>query len=128
MRKLTFTDGHQITTKLSNDEILKRMRRLDTLRVLTEQHENEEGKNICKKAIKAYNKQDNFTGIIRLTFSEKDWLSYMLESDFIDREEEETIKFYIGFEGWKNPFKISLKKVIKSIDRHFWKCYNIFRK
>lgn len=99
MRKLTFADGHQITTKLSNDEILKRMRRLDTLRVLTEQHENEEGKNICKKAIKAYNKQDNFTGIIRLTFLEKDWLSYMLESDFIDGEEEETIKFYIGFEG-----------------------------
>lgn len=87
--------GELVRTNLLAKEMLKRMKRLDTLRVLTEQHECEEGKSICKKALKAYNKLDGFTGIIRLTFSEKDWLAYMLEDKFIDDEDRECIEFYV---------------------------------
>ncbi|MFG6344640.1 MAG: hypothetical protein K1W35_12940 [Lachnospiraceae bacterium] len=96
LKKYKFTDGHEITTNLSIDEALKRMNRLDTLRVLTEQYDCEEGISITKKALRAYDKKDNFTGIIHLTFLEKDWLSYMLESDFNDDEDIKTIKFYCG--------------------------------
>jgi len=87
--------GELVRTNLLAKEMLKRMKRLDTLRVLTEQHECEEGKSICKKALKAYNKLDGFTGIIRLTFLEKDWLAYMLEDKFIDDEDRECIEFYV---------------------------------
>lgn len=90
-----FSTGELVKTNLLAKEMLKRMKRLDTLRVLTEQHECEEGKSICKKALKAYNKLDGFTGIIRLTFSEKDWLAYMLEDEFIDDEDRECIEFYV---------------------------------
>lgn len=90
-----FSTGELVKTNLLSKEMLKRMKRLDTLRVLTEQHECEEGKSICKKALKAYNKLDGFTGIIRLTFSEKDWLAYMLEDEFIDDEDRECIEFYV---------------------------------
>ena len=94
MYKYIFTNGDIVTSKLKMEELQKRMDRLDVLRVLTEQYECEEAKNICKKALKAYNKTEGFTGIIRLTFSEKDWLAYMLENDFLDSEDIETIKFY----------------------------------
>ena len=90
-----FADGHKITSKLNAQEVIKRMRRLDVLRVLTEQHECKEGQNICAKALNAYNKQDNFTGIIRLTTTEKDWLAYMLECGFLNTEDIECIRFYI---------------------------------
>lgn len=89
-----FRNGDKVTTNLKAKEMLKRMNRLDTLRVLTEQHECEEGRSICKKALKAYNKLDGFTGIIRLTFSEKDWLGYMLEDNFLDDEDRECIEYY----------------------------------
>jgi hypothetical protein len=89
-----FQNGDKVTTNLKAKEMLKRMNRLDTLRVLTEQHECEEGRSICKKALKAYNKLDGFTGIIRLTFSEKDWLGYMLEDNFLDDEDRECIEYY----------------------------------
>ena len=94
MKRYTWEDGYSITSKLSIKEVVKRMNRLDTLRVLTEQSECEIGKSICKKALNAYNKKDNFTGVIRLTNLEKDWLSYMLESDFNTEEDIKTIKFY----------------------------------
>ncbi len=94
MRKYTFKNGDVMTSRLSANELMKRLRRLDTLRVIVEQNECEEGKSICKKALKAYNKMDNFTGIIRLTLLEKDWLSYKLEDEFIDEEEREVIEFY----------------------------------
>lgn len=95
MRLITFASGKQITTKLSNDEMLKRMRRLYILRVITEQHETENAVSICKKAVNAYDKKDNFTGIIKLTFLEKDFLRYLLENDYINEEEKEVINFYI---------------------------------
>ena len=97
MKKIRFTDGHTITTKLSTEEVIERMNRLDLLRVMTEGYEEGEGLNICKKALKAYNKTDNFTGIIRLTILEKDFLSSKLEDEFIDNEELETIKFYARY-------------------------------
>lgn len=96
MNKYTFKDGTQVTSKLDGKEMLKRMRRLDTLRVLTEGYEEGEGVNICKKACKAYNKLEGFTGVIRLTFSEKDFLGYMLESNMLDSEGRETINYYLS--------------------------------
>lgn len=95
MKKYTFTNGDVVTSKLNQQELLTRMRRLDTLRVLTEGYEEGEGKNICKKALNAYNKIEGFTGIIRLTFLEKDFLGYCLESEYLSAEEKEVINFYI---------------------------------
>lgn len=94
MYKYTFTNGDVVTSRLSKDELLKRMNRLDTLRVLTEQHDCPEGRSICRKALQAYNKLNDFTGIIRLTFLEKDWLAYMLEDEYLDDEDREAIRFY----------------------------------
>lgn len=94
MRRYTFTDGYTVTSELDTEELVRRMRRLDVLRILTEQYECEEGRSICAKALKAYNKQDGFTGIIRLTFLEKDWLACMLENNMLEKEDVECIRFY----------------------------------
>lgn len=94
MKKYAFLNGDIITSKLSADEIMKRMRRLDLLRVMTEQNNCKAGISICKKALKAYNKMTGFTGIIKLTCFEKEWLSYKLESDFLSAEKREVIRFY----------------------------------
>lgn len=88
------SNGEIITSQLEKEEMLKRMRRLDMLRVLTEQYDCEEMKNICKKASKAYDKAKDFTGIIRLTNAEKDTLAYRLEDEFLNEEEKQTIQFY----------------------------------
>lgn len=93
MYKYIFND-EIITSQLEKEEMLKRMRRLDMLRVLTEQYDCEEMKNICKKALKAYDKANDFTGVIRLTNAEKDTLAYRLEDEFLNEEEKETIQFY----------------------------------
>ena len=96
MRRLTFSDGHQITTMLSTDEVLKRMSRLDWLRVLTEGYDEGVGLGICRKAIRAYNKTDNFTGVIRLTPIEKDFIGYMLEDEFnSDERDVEVLTYYL---------------------------------
>lgn len=95
MRTLTFTDGHKITTNLSNEEVLKRMSRLDWLRVLTEGYDSGVGNSIYNKVVRAYNKSDNFTGIIRLTPNEKDFLGYMLESDMNTERDIEVINWYL---------------------------------
>lgn len=95
MRRIRFNDGHEITTELEVNEVVKRMNRLDTLRVLTEGYEEGEGKSICEKALRAYNKKDNFTGIIRLTFSEKDFLGYLLDCEYNTEKDNETINFYL---------------------------------
>lgn len=94
MHKYTFNTGEVVTSKLDKDELIKRMERLDTLRVLTEGYTEGVGTTICKKALKAYDKLNNFTGIIRLNLLEKDFLGYLLNGT-ITKEEEETIKFYI---------------------------------
>ena len=94
MKKYTFSNGDVMTSELSAEELMKRLRRLDTLRVMVEQNDCKEGRSICKKALRAYDKMNNFTGIIRLTFLEKDWLSYKLEDDFLDDEDREVIEFY----------------------------------
>lgn len=95
MKRYTFTNGYQITSNLTANEVLERMNRLDWLRVLTEGYEEGEGRSICEKAVKAYNKKDNFTGIIRLTVLEKDFLGYMLENEFNTDKDIEVIRFYI---------------------------------
>ena len=94
MKRYRFNDGHEITSKLEPNEILNRMNRLDWLRVITEEYEEGTGYEICKKALKAYDKVDNFTGIIRLTITEKDFLGYMLEENN-DKRTIEVINYYI---------------------------------
>lgn len=96
--KYTFNDGTVYTSVLPKDIFIDRLARLDTLRVLTECYLGEAsyGDSICRKAINAYNKYDNFTGIIRLSFGEKDWLAYLLESDMLDDNERDIIEFYSG--------------------------------
>ena len=98
MKRYTFKNGDVVTSRLSAEEMMRRMQRLDTLRVLTEGFLGEEdcpGDTICKKAINAYNKVNDFTGIIRLNYLEKDWLGYLLEDDFLDDEDKECINWYI---------------------------------
>ena len=98
MHKYTFTNGDVMTSRLNKEELMRRLGRLDTLRVLTEGFLDDEdcpGRTICKKAINAYNKMNDFTGIIRLNSLEKDWLSYMLEDGMLDDEDVECINWYI---------------------------------
>ena len=94
MGTYTFTDGFQCTSKLDKSELMKRMRRLDNLRVLTEGFEEGAGKSICDKALRAYHKEDNFTGTIKLTVTEKDFLGYLLEGT-VTEDDVETIQFYL---------------------------------
>lgn len=98
-----FSNGDVITSTLPKEEFMKRMNRLDTLRVLVEgfvfdkgdESYNEIANSIYHKALNAYNKTNLFTGIIRLSFTEKDWLGYLLESDMLDEEDKDVIKYYI---------------------------------
>ena len=94
MGTYTFTDGFKCTSKLDKPELMKRMKRLDNLRVLTEGFTEGAGRSICDKALRAYHKADNFTGIIRLTVFEKDFLGYLLEGR-TDEKDVETIQFYL---------------------------------
>lgn len=94
MKRYTFTNGDIVTSELSADELMIRMRRLDLLRVMTECYEAGEGLSIHNKALRAYNKVDNFTGIIRLTALEKDFMCYMRERSFLTDEDMEIINFY----------------------------------
>lgn len=54
MRSYSFSDGHIVTSKLNTAELLKRMKRLDCLRVLTEGYESGEGHTIFQKVWRAY--------------------------------------------------------------------------
>ncbi len=89
-----FEDGIKVTTKLSLNEYLKRYNRLDYLRVLVEGYDEGEGYSIFKKALSAENKNENFTGIIRLNHIEKEFLSYVLDSA-TDQKDIETLNYYI---------------------------------
>lgn len=98
-----FKNGDVVTSVLLSDELMARMNRLDTLRVLIEGFVFDKGdadynpvaNSIYHKALNAYNKTNLFTGIIRLTFTEKDWLGYLLESDMLDEDDKAVIKYYI---------------------------------
>lgn len=97
MTTYKFSNGDVVTTKLPKDEMLKRMRRLDILRVMTEGFSEGDGADICRKSLRAYDKVEGFTGIIRLKRTEREFLSYMLESDMLSDEEIEVIRFYCGY-------------------------------
>ena len=73
------------------------MDRLNRLITITEPYKDGPGQRICQKALRAYNKSDNFTGIVRLTFSEKDWLSYLLENDMLPKKDIDVINYYIRY-------------------------------
>lgn len=94
MNEYRFSKGDVMTSKLNKEELIKRINRLDLLRVMTEQCECVAGQSICKKALKAYNKMENFTGIIHLTSLEKEWLWYMTEDSTLGGEKREVIEFY----------------------------------
>ena len=94
MKKYTFKNGYVLTSNLEAKELVNRMNRLDTLRVMVEENDCDEAKSICRKAMNAYNKTNGFTGIIRLTAFEKDWLSYMLEDELLSEKEKEIVRFY----------------------------------
>ena len=94
MIRITWDDGYSITTNLSKQEALKRMDRLSNLRVLMEGYDAGVGLGICKKALNAYNKQDNFTGIIRLTNTEKEFLSYCYMDEYGDIDDIEDMDEY----------------------------------
>lgn len=93
--KYTFANGDVVISSLPQDKLLDRMRRLDQLRVLVEQNESDVAQSICKKALRAYNNTSNFTGIIRLSQRETDWLSYLLESDMLTDKSRDVVNFYI---------------------------------
>jgi len=96
MYRYTFPDGMSYTTNLKMEEFIKRLNRLDTLRVICEGYdEGTTGDSIYKKALRAWSKTDNFTGVIHLTFSEKDWLSYKREGEFNRKETNEVIDYYL---------------------------------
>lgn len=95
MYRYTFRDGHTITSKLEKEEMLERMNRLDWLRVLTEGYTYGVGAGICQKALRAYDKAENFTGIIRLTLEEKDFIGYMLESDMLTDRDIAVLEYYL---------------------------------
>nr|DAH13056.1 MAG TPA: hypothetical protein [Caudoviricetes sp.] len=87
-----FSDGRYCTSKLDGVELNKRMRRLDLLRVMTEGYESGVGYGICQKALRAYKKTENFTGIVRLTTVEKDFLSYLMDGH--DGEYLNALRYY----------------------------------
>ena len=94
LKKYTFKNGDVVTSYLDADELIKRMNRLDCLRVLTENFDDGEGASIAKKAWVAENKSENFTGTIRLTSGEKEFLGYILENEGLTDEDVECIKYY----------------------------------
>ena len=96
MYTYTFSNGDVVKSNLSQDLLMQRMRRLDTLRVLTEGYEYGVGLSIYNKALKAYNKTDNFTGLIRLNPIEKDFLSCILEdNEMLTSEDRECLEYYL---------------------------------
>lgn len=96
MYRYTFNDGHQITSMLSANEVNKRMKRLAHFIMLLEGFDDGSVFNdIYKKALRAYNKVDNFTGTIHLTFTEKDNLGYLLGRHVNTPEDEAVLKYYL---------------------------------
>ena len=94
MKTVTFKSGEIFTTNLEPAEIMKRMNRLSWLIVeMEERTENESYRRIYEKAVRAYNKKNGFTGIIRLTNYEKEMLDY-LDEDMMPEKELEAIRFY----------------------------------
>lgn len=98
--KYTFSNGDVVYSNLSKDELMKRMNRLDTLRTLVEGHEEGPYLSIFNKTNKSLN-ANPFTGIIHLTFDEKDALGYKMELldtpvGGLSDEEIEALCFYTG--------------------------------
>ena len=94
MRMITFRDGRVMHSHLTDREVLKRLNRLNKLIILVEQNDCPEAQSIYNKATNTYKNNKNFTGIIRLSTAEKDWLSYKLECEFNSEEDVECIAFY----------------------------------
>lgn len=97
MHTYRLNNGTVVTTNLTAQEMCKRATRLDSLRVITEGYEEGVGRGICEKALRAYDKNEGFTGIIRLTAIEKDFLDYIYnENPFLTDWEIEALEYYLG--------------------------------
>ena len=87
--------GEKYKSNLPMDKFCEVFYRLCYLMVLTEEYDDEVYKNIHRKAKRAFDKMDGFTGIIRLTTLEKDFLGALLEDELLDDEYKKVIKHYI---------------------------------
>ena len=98
MIKVTFHKTNEVfTTELTLEEMLKRMDRLSWLMVLTEGYEEGDYKSIHDKAERAYNKQDNFTGIIRLNVNEKDCIGALMHDSMANDKDIEVLSHYYRY-------------------------------
>lgn len=95
-RKYTLNNGKVIYSYLTPEQFNERYIRLDDLRVLVEGFEGEPYEPIYKKVIRALN-ANLFTGIIRLSFAERDALGYLLENDMNTARDIAAIKYYIHY-------------------------------
>ena len=95
--KYTWSDGFEVITKLSKEEFIKRYNRLDCIRVIYEGFEpGSVGYSIYKKVLRAQNKLDNFTGIVKFTSSELDDMSFTLEeNEFISDDCRDALRYYV---------------------------------
>ena len=76
-------------------KLQKRIELLSHLIDVVEENESDIAKSILKKAVRAYNKPvKEFTGIIRLTSAEKDFLSYYMECEHISPYCVEAVKHF----------------------------------
>lgn len=92
-RKITFTDGTYLITSISSDQVLQRLDRLSTLMDITKDAQDDVSKSIFDKAKVAYDKVEDFTGVIRLTAAEKKHLKSIDESKLTE-EQSDVIHFY----------------------------------
>ena len=90
-----------ITSYLPWNDVQARLKRLDSMISLLEGFDSGEYAKLYKRFYKAYNTKDNFTGIVRLSSSEKELLGYLWESELLSKSDQEALEFYTG----TNPYK-----------------------
>lgn len=97
-RKYTLNNGKVIYSYLTPEQLNERYIRLDDLRILVEDFEGEPYEPIYKKAVRALN-ANPFTGIIHLSFAERDALGYLLERDTLSSADVAVLNYYLKLKG-----------------------------
>ena len=90
-----------ITSQLPWNEVQKRLKRLDSMISLLEGFDIGEYAKLYRRFYNAYITKDNFTGIVRLSSSEKELLGYLWESELLSKSDQEALEFYTD----TNPYK-----------------------
>lgn len=93
-KKYTLNNGKVLYSYLTPKQLNERYIRLDDLRVLLEGFEGDPYEPIFRKAVKALN-ANPFTGIIHLSFAERDALGYLLENDMLTAADIAVLKYYL---------------------------------